>query len=168
MTALFAMLAYLRAFLIARHRWQWRRSLTRRLSRLDRNQFSLLLRLSNVQRYRQLLKLTEAERKELTRLAQSRALPAGDVFRARLILALASGKSYCQIETELQTRGRPLRDGNSVLKWRVLKACSRATKGQSRAGPRRPFKPRCCEGHWRSPRTEARIGPAASWLACWG
>jgi transposase len=65
-----------------------------------------------VQRYRQLLKLTEAEREELTRLAQSRTLPAGDVFRARLILALASGKSYDQIETELQT-SRP-----TVARWK--------------------------------------------------
>jgi len=59
-----------------------------------------------------LLKLTSEERDELTRQAQSRTLPAGDVFRARLILALAAGKSYGQIETELQT-SRP-----SIARWK--------------------------------------------------
>jgi len=65
-----------------------------------------------VRRYRELLKLTSEERDELTRQAQSRTLPAGDVFRARLILALAAGKSYGQIETELQT-SRP-----SIARWK--------------------------------------------------
>jgi hypothetical protein len=47
--------------------------------------------------------LSREQREELTRWAQSRTLPAGDVFRARLILALAEGKSWSQIEVELQT-----------------------------------------------------------------
>src|SRR5262249_42363204 len=40
---------------------------------------------------------------ELSRWAQSRTLAAGDVFRARLILALADGWSYSQIKERLQT-----------------------------------------------------------------
>jgi hypothetical protein len=47
---------------------------------------------------RKLLQVTSEEREELERWAQSRALPAGDVFRARLILALADGLSYRDIE----------------------------------------------------------------------
>jgi len=39
-------------------------------------------------------------------------LPAGDVFRARLIIALAEGKSYSQIESELST-SRP-----TIARWR--------------------------------------------------
>jgi transposase len=39
----------------------------------------------------------------LCRWAQSRTLPAGDVFRARLILALADGLSYVQIKKTLRT-----------------------------------------------------------------
>ena len=50
-----------------------------------------------------MLRVTEEERKELTKWASSRTLPAGDVFRARLILALAAGKSYSQIMTSLDT-----------------------------------------------------------------
>ena len=65
-----------------------------------------------MRRFRELLKLTKEEREELTRVSQSRALPAGEVFRARLVLALASGKSYGQIETELQT-SRP-----TIARWK--------------------------------------------------
>lgn len=50
-----------------------------------------------------LLQLTEEQRTELSRWAQSRTLAAGDVFRARLILALADGWSYNQIKERLQT-----------------------------------------------------------------
>src|ERR1700722_18696953 len=50
-----------------------------------------------------LLQLTEDQRMELSRWAQSRTLASGDVFRARLILALADGWSYNQIKERLQT-----------------------------------------------------------------
>ena len=50
-----------------------------------------------------LLQLTEDQRTELSRWAQSRTLAAGDVFRARLILALADGWSYNQIKERLRT-----------------------------------------------------------------
>ncbi len=52
---------------------------------------------------RKLLKLTAEERRELQRWAQSRTLPAGDVFRARLILALADGESHRSIVLRLKT-----------------------------------------------------------------
>jgi hypothetical protein len=56
-----------------------------------------------VRRYRRVSDLSKEQREELTRWAQSRTLPAGDVFRARLMLALADGKSWNQIEVELDT-----------------------------------------------------------------
>lgn len=49
------------------------------------------------------LRVTDEQRSELSRWAQSRTLPAGDVFRARLILALADGASYSEIMRTLQT-----------------------------------------------------------------
>ena len=49
------------------------------------------------------LGLTDEQRSELTKWAQSRTLPSGDVFRARLILALADGWTYAQIMERLQT-----------------------------------------------------------------
>lgn len=56
--------------------------------------------------------LTQEHREELTRWAQSRTLPAGDVFRARLVLALADGKSWSQIQIELNT-SRP-----TIARWK--------------------------------------------------
>jgi transposase len=50
---------------------------------------------------RKLLQVSSEQRAELERWAQSRTLPAGDVFRARLILALADGLSYRKIERKL-------------------------------------------------------------------
>src|SRR5690242_5642866 len=65
-----------------------------------------------MRRYRRVLRINNEQRTELHRWASSRTLPAGDVFRARLILALASGKSYSQIENELGTF-RP-----TIARWR--------------------------------------------------
>ena len=47
--------------------------------------------------------LSEAQKLELSRIAQSRSLPAGYVFRARLILMLAEGASYSLIKLRLKT-----------------------------------------------------------------
>ncbi len=49
------------------------------------------------------LLVTEEQRSELGKWAASRTLPAGDVFRARLILALADGQTYSEIMASLQT-----------------------------------------------------------------
>jgi len=62
--------------------------------------------------YGNLLILANDERDELTRWAQSRTLPAGDVFRARLILALADGLRYREIEQRLHT------SSPTIARWR--------------------------------------------------
>jgi len=49
------------------------------------------------------LTLNQTQRAELTEIAQSRSLPAGYVFRAKLILLLAEGLSFNQIKQRLQT-----------------------------------------------------------------
>jgi transposase len=64
-------------------------------------------------RYEAVIELTVEEREELTRWSKSRTLPAGDVFKATLILALAEGKSYSRIEEELNT-SRP-----TVARWKA-------------------------------------------------
>jgi transposase len=61
---------------------------------------------------RGLLSISKEQREELGRWAQSRALPAGDVFRARLILALADGLSYRDIEGKLGA------SAPTVSKWK--------------------------------------------------
>jgi Helix-turn-helix domain len=62
--------------------------------------------------YGNLVTLSNDEREELTRWAQSRTLPAGDVFRARLILALADRLSYREIEKKLHT------STPTIARWR--------------------------------------------------
>ena len=47
--------------------------------------------------------LTEDERQELEQMTQSRTLPAGDVMRSRMVLLLADGVSYQNIQTLLDT-----------------------------------------------------------------
>ncbi len=49
------------------------------------------------------IRLTDEERVELEQIRQSRILPAGDVFRARLILMLAEGVPYRTIQERLDT-----------------------------------------------------------------
>jgi len=56
-----------------------------------------------MRRKQKVLVITGEQRTDLTKWAQSRTLPAGDVFRARLILALADGVSYSHIMRTLQT-----------------------------------------------------------------
>jgi len=49
------------------------------------------------------IELSEQEHDELRQMSLSRALPAGDVFRARLILMLSEGRSYAEIQKRLDT-----------------------------------------------------------------
>src|SRR5437588_7531785 len=49
------------------------------------------------------LLMSEEEHDELRQITLSRSLPAGDVFRARLILMLAQGRSYSEIQERLET-----------------------------------------------------------------
>src|ERR1019366_167537 len=54
------------------------------------------------------LLLTEQQHSDLCRIAQSRSLPAGYVFRAKLILMLAEGASFNAIKRQLQTTAHSL------------------------------------------------------------
>jgi transposase len=58
------------------------------------------------------LRLSEDEHEELQRMSLSRSLPAGDVFRARVILMLAEGRSYMEIQETLKTTAP------TISKWR--------------------------------------------------
>jgi DNA-directed RNA polymerase specialized sigma24 family protein len=62
---------------------------------------------------RNLLELSSEQKLELRRWAQSRTLPAGDVFRARLILALGEGISYREIAKNLKT------SSPTIARWKT-------------------------------------------------
>jgi transposase len=57
--------------------------------------------------------LTADERAELEQMKQSRTLPAGDVFRARLVLMLADGVPYRTIQERLDTTAP------TISRWRL-------------------------------------------------
>src|SRR6201996_6874965 len=59
------------------------------------------------------ISLTVEERLELEQMTQSRTLPAGDVFRARLILMLAEGLPYRTIQERLDTTAP------TISRWKV-------------------------------------------------
>src|SRR5579859_6037854 len=56
--------------------------------------------------------LTSNQRSELSSIAQSRALPAGYVFRAKLILMLAEGASFNTLKRQLQTTAP------TIVRWK--------------------------------------------------
>jgi transposase len=56
--------------------------------------------------------LTGSQQSELSRIAQSRSLPAGYVFRARLILMLAAGASFSIIQRRLGTTAP------TIIRWK--------------------------------------------------
>jgi hypothetical protein len=76
---------------------------------------------------------TDEQRSELSKWAQSRTLPSGDVFRARLILALADGTSYSRIMQTLQTTAPPFHGGSNTSKNKEWPAWSRVTRAAGRA-----------------------------------
>src|ERR1700740_2136418 len=58
------------------------------------------------------MSLTADQRVELSSIAQSRSLPAGYVFRAKLILMLAQGTSFNTIKRRLQT------SAPTIIRWK--------------------------------------------------
>ncbi len=56
--------------------------------------------------------LTQQQHADLNHIAQSRALPAGYVFRAKLILMLAEGASFNAIKRQLQTTAP------TIVRWK--------------------------------------------------
>ena len=61
------------------------------------------------------LVLNGEQQLELSRIAQSRSLPAGYVFRARLILMLAEERRSARSSKDWELRRRPSSDGSSVF-----------------------------------------------------
>ena len=57
--------------------------------------------------------LSKEQRVELNSIAQSRSLPAGYVFRARLILMLAEGASFSTIKQQLRTTAP------TIIRWKA-------------------------------------------------
>src|SRR6202167_5901168 len=121
---------------------------------------------------RSLLKLIPEQRAELQRWAQSRTLPAGDVWRARLILALADGTTYREIARSLKTslptiarwQMRFERDGLAGLEGRHQGSKPRAAtpKVQARVIRRVQQKPEDGSTHWSCRKLASELGLSKS------
>ena len=58
------------------------------------------------------LRVTDEQKSELTSMAQSRSLPAGYVFRAKLILMLSEGATFAMIRKQLRTTNP------TIIRWK--------------------------------------------------
>src|ERR1700732_5330730 len=121
---------------------------------------------------RNLLKLIPEQREDLQRWAHSRTLPAGDVFRARLILALADGTTYREIARSLKTslptiarwKMRFERDGLAGLEGRHQGSKPRAAtpKVQAHVIRRVQQKPGDGSTHWSCRKLASELGLSKS------
>ena len=108
--------------------------------------------------------LTPQQHCDLTSVAQSRSLPAGYVFRAKLILMLAEGTSFSAIKRQLHTTAP------TIVRWKQrfrrygLEGLDTYHPGQK---PRYGL-PLCAPSfgppRGENPATGPRTGVAASWL----
>src|SRR3984885_6033883 len=121
---------------------------------------------------RSLLKLIPKQREDLQRWAQSRTLPAGDVFHARLILALADGTTYREIARTMKTslptiarwKMRFERDGLAGLEGRHQGSKPRAAtpKVQAHVIRRVQQKPGDGSTHWSCRKLASELGLSKS------
>lgn len=119
-----------------------------------------------------LLQVSDEQRDELESWAQSRSLPAGDVFRARLILALADGLTYREIEGKLgasaptvsKWKGRFEQHGVAGLQGQHRGSKPRrATPGvQARVIRRAQQKPSDGSTHWSCRKLSEEVGISKS------
>src|SRR5271154_808561 len=112
-------------------------------------------------------RLTPSERTELRDRMRSRALPAGDVRRARLILLLAQGRSYLAIRQVLGCTP------NYISRWKgrfeVERLAGLYSHHPARAVEKRTpaLEARILDGPADLRRMAPRTGAAASWPNTW-
>ena len=115
-----------------------------------------------------MLILTADEKQELERWSQSRTLPAGEVFRARLILALAEGQSYREIQKRMQTSAATIARWNERFEQQRLAGLDARHKGsrprtatpavQARVVGRVQQKPNDGSTHWSCRKLARELG----------
>ena len=115
-----------------------------------------------------MLAITDQQRDELKKWAQSRTLPAGDVFRARLILALSDGRTYAQIKASLQTTAPTISRWKQRFEQNGLEGLDPRHKGsrpsvadaavQARIARKTQQKPTDGSTHWTAAKWRRRLG----------
>jgi transposase len=122
--------------------------------------------------YRELISLTAEQREELTGWSQSRTLPAGEVFRGRLILALADGMTYEAIKRELHTTARTISRWKQRFEERGIEGLEPKHKGsrprsatpavQAKVCRKVQQKPHDGSTHWSVRKLAAEMGVSKS------
>ncbi len=111
-----------------------------------------------------MLAITDEQRSELSKWARSRTLPAGDVLRARLILALAEGESYRQIMSSLRTTAPTISRWKQRFEQDGIDGLAPRHKGSQPRVADAAVQARIArKTQHKSRRMEARIGRAARW-----
>src|SRR5215468_6604910 len=107
--------------------------------------------------------LTTDQRSELNTIAQSRSLPAGYVFRAKLVLMLAEGTSFNTIKRRLQT------SAPTIIRWKQrflqfgLDGLDTYHPGQKATVLTPALRARICRLLASNPAMGRRTGVAANW-----
>ena len=111
--------------------------------------------------------LTQQQHSELSSIAQSRTLPAGYVFRAKLILMLAEGVSFSTIKQQLQTTAPTIIRWKQRFRQSGLEGLDTYHPGQKPSVLTPLCAPVSCPPRGESPVTAPRTGVAASWPRHW-
>jgi transposase len=101
------------------------------------------------------------------RWSQSRTLPAGEVFRARLILALADGKTYEAVQRELQTTARTISRWKQRFEESGIEGLEAKHKGSKPRSATPSVQAKVCRKVQQSRRTGAHMGRCVSWRPRW-
>ncbi len=113
------------------------------------------------------IKLTNAERMELTRRANSRTDRAEDARRARLILLLAEGHTWDEVSERIEcSRGFVASWNKRFVEQRIAGLYSRHL-GQVASVLTPELEARILEATRRAPTTERRTGARASSALIW-
>jgi hypothetical protein len=111
--------------------------------------------------------LNEDQQLELSRVAQSRSLPAGYVFRARLILMLSEGASFSTIKDRLRTTAPTISRWKGRFLAAGIDALDTFHPGQPATVLTPPLRPGYSRPPVRSPMMDRLTGVAASWRGAW-
>jgi hypothetical protein len=112
--------------------------------------------------------LSEDQHLELDRISQSRSLPAGYVFRAKLILMLAEGASYNTIKQRLGTTAPTISRWKQRFLITGLDGLDTAHPGQKPSVLTARLRARVLAATRKArPRMARPTGVAASWLRLW-
>src|ERR1035437_9233852 len=104
--------------------------------------------------------LTKQQHSDLSSIAQSRALPAGYVFRAKLILMLAEGSSFNTIKRQLQTTAPTIVRWKQRFRQHGLQGLDTYHPAKNPVYSLRLCAPASCLPHGRNPATGPRTGVA--------